>query len=122
MTNLECVIAALAAHREARQWDDAVVAADLVAQLGLNPDGNAAKAKPHNMPGITEAEVVAHEAAAKEAALKAEAARAALKAQSAEMADVAPPPMLPVSPPMPGQGVDYRLTTAPVPPGGAPRV
>lgn len=84
MNNLEATIAVLAAHREARQWSDDAVAADLVAQLGLKPDGEAKNAKPVVMPGITEDEVVAHETAAKEAVAKAEAARAALKAQDDE--------------------------------------
>jgi hypothetical protein len=83
MTNLECVVAILAAHREARMWDDAAVAADLVAQLGLKPDGNAANAKPVVAPGITEDEVKAHEAAAAEAVAKAKASREALIAQNA---------------------------------------
>ena len=85
-TNLECVIAVLAGHREARQWTDEAVAADLVAQLGLDPAGEAKNAKPVVMPGITEDEVVAHETAAKEAADKAKAARDALNAQKAEAA------------------------------------
>jgi hypothetical protein len=82
-TNVECVVNVLAAHREARQWSDAAVATDLVAQLGLDPAGNAAKAAPVVPPGITEDEVLAHETAAKDAVAKAEASRAALKAQRA---------------------------------------
>jgi hypothetical protein len=86
ITNLEAAEAVLAAHREARQWTDAAVAADLVAQLGLDPAGEAKNAKPVVMPGITEDEVIAHETAAKEAADKAKAARDALNAQKAEAA------------------------------------
>jgi hypothetical protein len=84
MNNLEATVAVLAAHREARQWTDEAVAADLVAQLGLKPDGEAKNAKPVVPPGITEAEVVAHETAAKEATAKAKAAREALDAQTTE--------------------------------------
>lgn len=36
MTNLECAVAVLTKHREARQWTDEAVAADLLAQLGLD--------------------------------------------------------------------------------------
>lgn len=36
MTNLETAVAILAKHREARQWTDEAVAADLLAQLGLD--------------------------------------------------------------------------------------
>jgi hypothetical protein len=86
---MEAVIAALAAHREARQWNDEVVAADLIAQLGLKPDGEAKNAKPAMAPGITEDEVLAHEAAAKEATDKAKAARDALNAQKTEGDDKA---------------------------------
>lgn len=91
MTNLECVCAVLAAHREMRMWDDQTVATDLVTQLGLDPDGEAQNAKPV-APTITEDEVVALEAAAQEAADKAHAARDALNAQNAEEADEPPPP------------------------------
>lgn len=80
-TNLECVVNVLAAHREARHWTDEAAAADVVAQLGLDPAGEAKNAAPVVSPGITEDEVLAHEAAAKEAVDKATAARAALEAQ-----------------------------------------
>ncbi len=46
MTNLECTVAVLAKHREARQWTDEAVAAELVAQLGLDPAGDAKNATP----------------------------------------------------------------------------
>lgn len=83
MTNLECVIAVLASHREARRWTDEAVAHDLLAQLGLDAAGEAKNAAPVIDPSlITEAEVVAAEAAAKEAADKARAARDALDAQA----------------------------------------
>lgn len=84
VTNMEATVAVLAAHREARMWNDEAVATDLVAQLGLDPAGTAAHAKPVVMPGITEDEVLAHEAAAKEAVAKAKAARDTLNAQKAE--------------------------------------
>jgi hypothetical protein len=85
MTNLECTIAILASHREARRWTDEAVALDVLAQLGLDPAGDAAHASPIiNPQQITEDEVVAAEAAAKEAADKARAAREALGAQAAK--------------------------------------
>lgn len=84
MDNLECAMAVLVAHREARQWDDRAVAVDLVAQLGLDWAGEAKYAKPVSAPGITEDEVLAHEAAAKEAMDKAAAARAELNAAKAD--------------------------------------
>lgn len=40
MTNLETAVAVLERHREARRWDDRDVAADLLAQLGLDPAGD----------------------------------------------------------------------------------
>jgi hypothetical protein len=86
MNNLECVVSVLAAHREARMWNDVAVAADVVAQLELDPAGEAKNAKPVTMPGITEDEVLAHETAAKDAVAKAEAARAALEAEKADNA------------------------------------
>ena len=39
MTHFETAVAVLAAHREARQWDDAAVARDLLARLGIDPNG-----------------------------------------------------------------------------------
>ena len=36
MTNLECAISVLAAHREARRWADEAVAVDLLARLGMD--------------------------------------------------------------------------------------
>lgn len=81
MNNHDCIVAVLVAHREARHWTDEEVAHDLVAQLGLDPVGDAANAKPVIMPGITEDEVVAHETAAQQAVDKARAAREALEAQ-----------------------------------------
>jgi hypothetical protein len=84
MNNMECIVAVLTAHREARSWTDEAVAMDLVAQLDLDPVGEAKNAKPVVAPGITEDEVLAHEAAAKEAVAKATAAREALNAQAEE--------------------------------------
>lgn len=83
MNNLDCAIAVLAAHREGRQWDDRAVAMDMLAQLGLKPDGDAKNAVVPVPPGVTEDEVLAHEAAAKEAVDKAAAARAELNARLA---------------------------------------
>jgi hypothetical protein len=84
MNNMECIVAVLTAHREHRHWTDEAVAMDLVAQLGIDPVGEAKNAKPVVAPGITEDEVMAHEAAAKEAVAKATAAREALNAQAEE--------------------------------------
>jgi hypothetical protein len=74
MTNIEMAIAILAKHREARMWADDVVAADMLAQLGVDPTG---------IVQMTEAEVVAAEAVAKEAADRAAAYRAMLDAAAA---------------------------------------
>lgn len=83
MTNLECVVAVLTSHREARKWTDEAVAHDLLAQLGLDATGGAAHAAPVVDPSlVTEAEVVAAETVAKEARAKAMAARNALEAQA----------------------------------------
>lgn len=83
MTNLECVVAVLASHREARGWTDEAVALDLLAQLGLDSAGEAKNATPAVDPTlITEDEVLAAENAAKEATDKAKAAREALDAQN----------------------------------------
>lgn len=90
MNNLECVMNILAAHREARMWTDEAVARDVMVQLGLDAEGEAAHATPVIMPGITEDEVKAHEAAAKEATDKAEAARAAFEAQKEPMVQARP--------------------------------
>ncbi len=46
MNNMECAIAVLASHRAARQWTDEAVAAEMLAQLGLDPAGVAAHATP----------------------------------------------------------------------------
>lgn len=53
VTNLECTVAVLEKHREARGWTDQEVAADLLAQLGLDADG----------PAKNPAQVVQHEPA-----------------------------------------------------------
>ena len=39
MNNLDCALGVLAKHREARRWTDEAVAADLLAQLRLEPSG-----------------------------------------------------------------------------------
>lgn len=82
MNNLECVVATLVRHREARGWTDDAVATDVLAQLGLDVAGDAAHATPAVDPSlVTEDEVVAAETAAQEAVDKAKAARDALNAQ-----------------------------------------
>lgn len=81
-TNRECVVATLASHRQAGQWTDESVADDLVAQLGLRPDADAKNAKPIVDPSLmSEDEVIAAEAQAKEVSDKAKAARATFDAQ-----------------------------------------
>jgi hypothetical protein len=120
MTNLECVIAVLISHREARRWTDEAVAHDLLAQLGLDAAGDAKNAvTPVDPSLVTEAEVVAAETAAQEAADKAKAARDALDAQheaGAEAAgpDPSPPPVAHVDP-APNAPAPL-LPAAPVPP------
>lgn len=93
MTNLECAIAVLMSHREARGWTDEAVALDLLGQLGVEAAGEAVHATPVVDPSlVTEADVVAAEASAREAVDKATSARAALIAQTAagaRRADVA---------------------------------
>lgn len=87
MNNMDCVVGTLARHREARMWDDGVVATDLLAQLGLKPDGDAKNAIiPPDPDVMAEDEVVALEAAAKEATDKATAARQAIAAKAADEA------------------------------------
>lgn len=46
MTNLECVMAVLESHREARRWNDETVAIDILAQLGVDDVGQAPNAAP----------------------------------------------------------------------------
>jgi hypothetical protein len=80
---MECVVSCLSTHREARGWTDQAVATDLLAQLGLDPDGEAKNAvAPHDPTLVTEAEVVAAETAAQEAVDKAKEARDKLHAQT----------------------------------------
>jgi hypothetical protein len=99
MTNLECAIAVLTTHREARKWADEAVAQDLLAQLGLDPGGDAKDAvTPVDPSLVTEAEVVAAETAAKEATDKAQAARDALVAQHEAAAEAAKPEKPPTPP------------------------
>lgn len=57
MTNLETAIATLAAHREARRWDDAIVAADLLTRLGIDQNGEHGLSDPH--PEVAPSEVTA---------------------------------------------------------------
>ena len=44
MNNMECAVRCLESHREARGWTDSAVATDLLAQLGLDPEGEAKNA------------------------------------------------------------------------------
>jgi hypothetical protein len=82
MTNLACAVAVLASHRAARHWTDEAVAADLLMQLGLDVNGEAKNPTPAVDPSlVTEDQVTAAEAAAKEAAEKAKEARDQLTAQ-----------------------------------------
>jgi hypothetical protein len=53
MTNFECAVAVLAKHREARMWDDNVVAADMLAQLGLDPAHEAPNSEAVELPPST---------------------------------------------------------------------
>jgi hypothetical protein len=78
MTNLECVVAVLAKHRDNRRWADEDVAIDLLAQLGLDASDTATHATPLIDPAVAaaEAEADAAEAAAKAAASNAQAMRA----------------------------------------------
>lgn len=86
MTNLECAVAVLASHREGRKWHDPAVAADLLAQLGVDPEGEASNAVTRADPLlVSELEVLAAEAAAKDATEKAKGLRDQLLAQ--EQAD-----------------------------------
>lgn len=87
VNNYDCAVAVLAAHRAMMNWTDEDVARDLVAQLGLDPVGEAKNARPVVAAGITEDEVLAHEAAAQAAVDKAKAARAELDAQAQEEAN-----------------------------------
>lgn len=106
MTNLECVILVLSSHRDARRWSDEAVALDVLAQLGLDAAGDAVHAAPVVDPSLmSEEEVEAAEAAAKEATDKALAARAALDAQNA----AAVAPAVGVAPAVPNEeaGSDY---------------
>jgi hypothetical protein len=41
MNTLECAIAVIARHREARTWTDAAVAANVLAELGVDPTADA---------------------------------------------------------------------------------
>ncbi len=80
MTNMECAIAVLAAHREARAWTDEAVATELLWQLGLTPDGVAANVAPPSDLAVAEAAdaaAVAEEQARFEADAKADADRIA---------------------------------------------
>lgn len=93
MTNLEAAIDVLCRHRAGRQWTDEAVAADLLAQLGIDPAG---------LPVVTEEKAAAAESAARELLAKAQAAanhardsRMALAAQQTaapveEVPEVAP--------------------------------
>ena len=113
-TNAEAATAILEKHRLARRWDDAVVAADLLAQLDLDPAGVAAKAAV--VATVALADVEAATAAARAAAwqyqiaddkaskLRAEyedqqiAARAGATGQTVKIVEGSIPPKAPAAP------------------------
>lgn len=123
MNNHDCAVAVLEAHREARRWTDDAVAADLLAQLGLDPSAEAKNAVLPAAPGITEDEVVALEAAAKEAMDKAHAARAELHGQVHAASDAMTVALMshsqladapvPLSNPIPSQQGSAQVGTVP---------
>jgi hypothetical protein len=82
MNNLDCAVATLVLHREARQWDDQAVATDLLRQLGVDPVGEAKNARP-DPKLVTEEDVARAEAELAAAKDKVEAARAHLEEQKA---------------------------------------
>jgi hypothetical protein len=89
-TNQQAAVNVLEVHRTSGTWTPETVAADLLAQLSLDPGAPAKNAKPiHDPNAITEDEVVAHETAAQIATDKAKAARAELEAQKKAAADEA---------------------------------
>lgn len=89
-TNLECAMAVLAQHREARNWTDAAVAVDLLAQLGLDPAGETgaaptvAAAAPAAAPAVPAAATVAPTVAAAAAVPTPEQGTEALEQHAAE--------------------------------------
>jgi hypothetical protein len=135
-TNLACAIAVLSLHREARDWTDEAVAADLLTQLGLDATGEATNARPVVDPNmVTEDQVTAAEAAAKDATEKAKEARDQLTAQqnanAAQQSADAPAPTPDVAQAFPNApqsadpapataGVATFPTAAPTPMAGAP--
>jgi hypothetical protein len=121
MKILDCVIATLLRHREARHWSDAAVAADLVGQLGLDPGGEAANPTSVVDPSlVTDDQVVAAEAAADKAGREAGDLRSALNAQNArvepELDAFASSPFvttpLPTSPPIEVNAADAQQADA----------
>ena len=84
MNNTECAVAVIARHREARTWTDVAVAANLLAELGLDPNGNAAHATANvDARRVTEDQVAAAEGVAHQHAETAAALRARLDEQEA---------------------------------------
>jgi hypothetical protein len=83
MNNIECVVAVLARHREARHWTDEAVAANLLAELGLDPTDKAAHATAAiDLAQVTEDQVTAAEKAAEQADETARELRARLNDQN----------------------------------------
>lgn len=121
MTNLECVIAVLASHREARRWADEAVALDLLAQLGLDAAGDAAHAAPVVDPSlVTEDEVVAAETEARQALETAQAKRQALNAQTKPEDGPVATPFIPSSHPLDLAPGTLNANAPPVPAPGLP--
>ena len=59
MNNFDCLVAVLEDHRMGRQWNPEDVAHDALDQLGLDPQGEAAKPKPRVDPNAPTEETVA---------------------------------------------------------------
>lgn len=120
MNNKECIVAVLTAHREARAWDDNAVASDLISQLGLEADGDAKNARPVINPDLmTEDQVKAAEAAAKQATDKARVAREALENQDKHKNDAPAHPDTPVVLPPPPSAAINELPKDAVNPASA---
>jgi hypothetical protein len=80
MNNLVCVIDTLERHRVARMWTNEAVAREVLAELDIDPEGEASHATRIPVdPLIAEGDVLAAEALAKQAVEQAQAARAAFE-------------------------------------------
>lgn len=74
MTNLDRLKSLLEASRRAMNWDDGAVAAAILTEFGIDPEGEV----------ITPEEVAVHESAAEDVAAQAKASRERLAAQTPE--------------------------------------